>query len=131
MPSGFNFYSAQTQAWVPLGLDFQLNQYWMLVVTFARLQAGTTLSQAQAELRAIYRASRPGRKARDFEPVVLDLHGEFTLLAGRTLRPTIMAVFAVVLLALLIACLNVSPTFCLPGWLIASANWRCALRMSS
>ena len=40
--------------------------------------------------------------------MVYDLHGEFTFLAGRNLRPTLVLVFAAVLLVLLIACLNVA-----------------------
>jgi len=108
MPPEFSFYPGPTQAWILLGPDFQPDQDQMLVGIFARLKPGATLAQAQTELRALYRGLHPGSAARDFEPVVYDLHGEFTFLAGRTLRTTLMIVFAAVLLVLLIACLNVA-----------------------
>ena len=108
MPEGFSFYPTQTQAWMLLGPDFEPDQDRMLVGIFARLKAGVTLAQAETELRSLYRALHPGRESRDFEPVTYPLHGEFTFLAGRTLRTTLILVFAAVLLVLLIACLNVA-----------------------
>jgi predicted permease len=108
MPEGFSFYPMQTQAWVLLGPDFQPDQDKMLVGIFARLKPGVALAQAQAELRSLFRPIHPEREMGDFEPVVYDLHGEFTFLAGRTLRTTLILVFASVLLVLLIACLNVA-----------------------
>lgn len=108
MPEGFGFYPTQTQAWVLLGPEFQQDQSRMLVGIFARLKPGVTLAQAQTELRSLYRAIHPTGETRDFEPVVYELHGEFTFLAGRTLRITLVLVFAAVLFVLLIACLNVA-----------------------
>jgi len=108
MPKNFSFYPAQTQAWILLGPDFQPDQDKMLAGIFVRLKPGVTLAQAQAELRGLFRAIHPDRETSDLEPVVLDLHGEFTFLAGRTLRTTLIIVFAAVLLELLIACLNVA-----------------------
>jgi len=108
MPEAFSFYPGQTQAWVLLGPDFQPNQDKMLVGIFARLKPGVTPDQAETELRRLFRALHPGPETRDFEPVVYDLHGEFTFLAGRTLRTTLVLVFSAVLLVLLIACLNVA-----------------------
>src|SRR5882762_7855974 len=108
MPEGFSFYPIQTQAWILLGPDFQPDQDRMNVGIFARLKPGVTLARAQTELRSLYRAIHTGREASDFEPVVYDLHGEFTFLAGRTLRTTLILVFTAVLLVLLIACLNVA-----------------------
>src|SRR5882762_10413184 len=108
MPEGFSFYPIQTQAWILLGPDFQPDQDRMNVGIFARLKPGVTLARAQTELRSLYRAIHTGREASDFEPVVYDLHGEFTFLAGRNLRTTLILVFAAVLLVLLIACLNVA-----------------------
>jgi len=104
MPANFSFYPGQTQAWILLGPGFQPDQDRMLVGIFARLKPGVTLAQAQTELRGLYRP----RESRDFAPVVYDLHGEFTFLAGRTLRATLITVFGAVLLVLLIACLNVA-----------------------
>ena len=108
MPETFSFYPAQTQAWVLLGPDYQADQGKLLVGIFARLKPGVTLAQAEAELRSLYRALHPDIATRDFEPVVYDLHGEFTFLAGRTLHTTLILVFSAVLLVLLIACLNVA-----------------------
>jgi putative ABC transport system permease protein len=108
MPANFTFYPAQTQAWILLGPNFEADQNSMLVGIFARLRPGVTLAQAEADARTIYRAIHPSRAERDFEPVVYNLHGEFTFLAGRTLRTTLVLVFASVLLVLLVACLNVA-----------------------
>ena len=108
MPERFSFYPSQTQAWILLGPDFQPGQDGMLVGIFVRLKPGATLAQAETELRGIHRAIHPDGEARDWEPIVRDLHGEFTFLAGRTLRTTLVLVFAAVFLVLLIACLNVA-----------------------
>ena len=108
MPARFGFYPTQTQAWILLGPNFEAHQDQMLVGIFARLKPGVTLARAQTELRSRYRAIHTAGETRDFEPVVYDLHGEFTFLAGRTLRTTLVLVFAAVLLVLLIACLNVA-----------------------
>jgi putative ABC transport system permease protein len=80
----------------------------MQVGIFARLKEGVTTTQAQAELRDLYRAIHRSGETREFQPVVYDLQGEFTFLAGRTLRRTLMVAFGAVLLVLLIACLNVA-----------------------
>jgi len=80
--------------------------HFMSVV--ARLKPGVTIAQAATELRSIFRAIHPEDETRDFEPLVSDLHGEFTFLAGRNLRTTLILVFASVLLVLLISCLNVA-----------------------
>lgn len=108
MPERFGFYPTVAQAWILLGPGFQADQDRMLVGIFARLKPGVTLEQAQTELRGFYRGLHPEPGTRDFEPVVYDLHGEFTFLAGRTLRTTVLLAFGAVLLVLLIACLNVA-----------------------
>ena len=107
MPERFSFYPGQTQAWVLLGPGFHPEPD-MLVGIFARLKPGVTAAQAQSEVRSLYRAIHTEGETRYFEPAVYDLHGEFTFLAGRTLRTTLIVVFAAVLLVLLIACLNVA-----------------------
>jgi putative ABC transport system permease protein len=108
MPERFSFYPRQTQAWILLGPRFQPRQDQMLVGIFARLKPGVTRAQAETELRSLFRAIHPGVDQQDFEPVVYDLNGEFTFLAGRTLRTTLILLFAAVLLVLLTACLNVA-----------------------
>jgi putative ABC transport system permease protein len=108
MPEGFAFYPRQTQAWVLLEPGFQPDQDRMLAGIFGLLKPGVTLAQAQAELHGLFRAIHHDAETRDFEPIVYDLHGEFTFLAGRNLRTTLIVVFAAVGLLLLIACLNVA-----------------------
>ena len=108
MPENFSFYPSQTDAWVLAGPDFEREKDHALVGIFARLKPGVTLAQAQAELRSLYHALHTSAESRDFEPIVLDLQGEFTFLAGRTLRTTLMLVLGAVLLVLLIGCLNVA-----------------------
>lgn len=107
MPERFSFYPSPAQAWVLLGPDYP-DRAKMLVGIFARLKPGVTAARTETELRSLYRASHTTGESRDFQPVVYDLHGEFTFLAGRTLRTTLILVFAAVLLVLLIACLNVA-----------------------
>jgi putative ABC transport system permease protein len=107
MPESFQFYPRQAQMWILLGPNFQPAPD-MLVGIFARLKPGVTRAQAEAELHRLYRAIHPSGETRDFEPTVNDLRSEFTFLAGRTLRVTLIVVFAAVLLVLLIACLNVA-----------------------
>ena len=108
MPANFGFYPGPTQAWILLGPAFQADIDHLLVGIFARLKPGVTLAQVEAELRGLYRGIHPNGESRDFQPIVYGLHGEFTFLASRTLRITLLLVFAAVLLVLLIACLNVA-----------------------
>jgi putative ABC transport system permease protein len=108
MAENFTFYPRQTEAWILLGPGFQPDQDRMLVGIFARLKPGVTLTQAGTELRIIFRAIHLEGESRDWEPIVNDLHGEFTFLAGRNLRTTLILVFGAVLLVLLISCLNVA-----------------------
>ncbi|MBI2687296.1 MAG: ABC transporter permease [Acidobacteria bacterium] len=108
MPPTFGFYPRQTQAWILLGPNFTPGQNDMLVGIFGRLRPGVTTAQAEAELIGIYRALHKEIETRDFQPIVRDLHSEFTTLAGPNLRSTLLLVFASVLLVLLIACLNVA-----------------------
>jgi putative ABC transport system permease protein len=103
MPARFAFYPSQAQAWLLMGPDLQRQAG---VGVFARLIHAATLSAAQTELAQLYAATNPADAAR-FEPQVFDLHGEFTFLASRTLRTTLMVALSAVGLLLLIACLNV------------------------
>jgi predicted permease len=108
MPREFAFYPAVAALWNLMGPEFQPPRERMIVGTFARLKPGVSIAQAQAEIAAAHRAMHAGDEWRDFEPVVYDLHSEFTFLASRTLRSTLALVFAAVLLVLWIACLNVA-----------------------
>jgi putative ABC transport system permease protein len=108
MPERFSFYPRATQAWMLLRPASLPGQERLAVGIFARLKPGVTLAQAEGELRGLYRAIHPEAAAQDFEPLVHDLHSEFTFLAGRTLRTTLILLFAAVLLVLFTACLNVA-----------------------
>lgn len=108
MPASFSFYPVQTNMWILLGPDFEPPREKASVGIFARLKPGVTREQAQAEVTSMHHALHGRDFWRDVEPRVYDLHDQFTFLASRTLRVTLIVVFAAVLLVLLIACLNVA-----------------------
>ena len=108
MPANFRFYPRQASLWVLLGPDFTPPREQVSVGIFARLKPGVTREQAQAEIAAMHRALHPSGFWSRIEPAVYDLHGEFTFLASRTLRSTLLVVFTAVLLVLLIACVNIA-----------------------
>lgn len=108
MPENFVFYPAGADMWVLLGPEFRPQREGIFVGIFARLKPGVTLARAQAEIEALHRALHSGDREKELEPEARGLHGEFTFLASRTLRTTLIVVFTAVLLLLLIACLNVS-----------------------
>lgn len=103
MPPGFSFFPKGTDAWIRIEPGMQPE-----VGIFARLKPGVTFAGAQRELAVLHRAIHPEGVWHDIEPAVYDLHGEFTFLASRTLRTTLIVAFAAVALVLLIACLNVA-----------------------
>jgi len=102
MPAEFAFFPSRAQGWLLIKPDFPKQ---VGVGVFARLAPGATLAAAQTELQRLYTASNPN--AARFEPQVFDLHGEFTFLASRTLRTTLLVALSAVALLLSIACLNV------------------------
>ncbi len=109
MPPGFVFYPAAVQMWTLLVPDFQPRRDQLAVGIFARLRPSATLAQAQSEVESIYAALHRGdRLERDLSPLVYPLQQEFTWLASRTLRATLLALTGAVTLVLLIACLNVA-----------------------
>lgn len=108
MSASFSFYPNAAQMWILLGPDFEPPREQANVGIFARLKRGVTREQAQSEIAPLHRAAHPAGFWHDFEPAVYDLHGEFTFLASRTLRITLIVAFAAVALVLLIAALNVA-----------------------
>src|SRR5262249_8907361 len=102
MPEGFSFYPPATDI-------------WRLVETppmnsgiFGRLKPGVTPQQAQAELESVYRGLHASDDWKDLAPTVNDMQQQFTFLAGRNLRTTLLILLGAVLLVLLIACVNVA-----------------------
>lgn len=110
MPARFAAYPPEAQIWsLILPNDPRLRNYFG-VFMIARLKPGITIPQASSELTALHQAlhehETDGEK--DFTPLVSRLQDQFTWLAGRNLRTTLVVVFASVLLVLLIACLNIA-----------------------
>lgn len=109
MPSSFAFYPPAAEAWILLTPDFSPPPAKIPLGIFARLRPGVTIAQAQAEVSALHAAlNRSDGEERDLEPLVADLHGEFTFLAEARLRATLWIVAAAVTFVLLIVCLNVA-----------------------
>jgi predicted permease len=109
MPERFAAYPPETQLWtLILPNDPRLRGYFG-VFMIARLRPGVGIAQARAELGALHRAlhAHASNGEQDFTPLVSPLQDQFTWLAGRNLRMTLVVVFASVLLVLVIACLNI------------------------
>lgn len=110
MPQRFAVYPPETQIWtLILPNDPRLRAYFG-VFMIARLKPGIGIAQATAELSALHQAlhAHNSNGEKDFTPLVSALQDQFTWLAGRNLRTTLVVVFASVLLVLLIACMNVA-----------------------
>ena len=103
MPPKFSFYPPEADLW-------RLDRAAMppLAGIFGRLKPGVTQAQAQADLEAIFHGVHTTDEFRDFAPTVKDLQAQFTFLAGRNLRTTLLILLGAVVLVLLIACVNVA-----------------------
>ena len=107
MPPGFAFLppEAPVAMWALLPRPAQTNK--LAVGVFARLRPGVSMAAAQAEVAALHhQLHQNDRWGKQTEPVVYDLHGEFTWLTGRNLRLTLIVLFAAVGFVLLICCVN-------------------------
>jgi predicted permease len=111
MPRGFHFPSGSVQLWIPLRNDpTQTEDYWGFgwMPAVARLRPGTTLSQAQEELRAL----RPTIAAMfpwpapswNMDATVVRLQEDLV----RDVRRKLLVLQAAVGIVLLIACANVA-----------------------
>jgi putative ABC transport system permease protein len=110
MPEPFAFYPAAADMWSLITPNReQLPGSYKGVGVFGRLRAGVSLERAQAELAALHKQLHGSDGyATAFRPTVFPLQEEFTWLAGRNLRLTLMVLFAAVSFVLLIACANVA-----------------------
>ena len=109
MPAAFAFYPEQTNLWTLITPDFKPNWEAFLVGVFGHLKPGVSLAAAQAEMSLLHdRFHQNDKVERDWVPVVYPLQEEFTWLAGRNLRLSLMVLFAAVSFVLVIACVNVA-----------------------
>jgi putative ABC transport system permease protein len=110
MPDAFRFapfWQTQAQLWVPLELNpRRLDRAGRSLRLFARLADGVTLDAARAEVRVLN-----DRLVQEHPDTNRGLTSGVALLAdksGRSVRPMIVATFAMAAIVLLIACANVS-----------------------
>ena len=111
MPSGFVFFPLPTDLWTLITASSELdrNPERNGVAVFGRLKPGVSRASAEAELQLRARQIDQGRGfGVEIEPVAFDLQQEFTWLAGRNLRLSLMVLFAAVGFVLVIACVNVA-----------------------
>ena len=109
MPAGFAFYPEAAELWTLITPDFKPNWDAFVVGIFGHLKPGVTMASAQAEMSLLHERLHKADKAeRDWEPVLYPLQQEFTWLAGRNLRLSLVVLLAAVSLVLLIACVNVA-----------------------
>ena len=115
MPKGFSFYPAAANAWslITPSSEFEQKPWESMTGVFGLLKPGVTRAQAEAELNAIEKRILPEAPASlgaltSSMPVILDLHDNFTWLAGGNLRTALLALSSAVALILLMACLNVA-----------------------
>lgn len=114
MPREFQFYPKQTDLWtLSTANSSEVTQPVNSITgVFGRLKPGVTIAAAEDELTSIHRqtaAQAPaGNWLLGYVPRVYPLQEEFTWLAGRNLRQSLIVVFAAMCLVLLVACVNVA-----------------------
>jgi len=112
MPASFQFPSARTQVWVPLGLDARNTvSYWAAdyMPIVGRLRPGATMTSALADVQVFQSRIRPRFPWRmpdawNRNLTVISLQ---EALVG-DVRPQLLILFAAVALVLIIACANVA-----------------------
>lgn len=111
MPPGFTFYPDAAAMWMLITPDSAIarNPVRSRVAVFGRLKAGVTPEAARGDLAGLYQQAHQGdTRNKDNTPLVAPLQGEFTWLAGRNLRLSLIVLFAAVVCVLLIACVNIA-----------------------
>ncbi|PYR53267.1 MAG: hypothetical protein DMF89_00020 [Acidobacteria bacterium] len=112
MPPGFVFFPEPTAMWrliTPNDALVRDPEHTGGVGVFGRLKPGVTLATAEVELKLLSGRIDGGRRyGTEMEPRVYPLQQEFTFLAGRNLRLSLIVLFAAVTVVLLIACVNVA-----------------------
>lgn len=113
MPRDFSFYPKQTELWrlITPNSHFTQKPWDMPIGVFGLLKPSVSRAAAEAELASIQNQiihEDPSLAAMKLQPNVIDLQWEFTWLTGRSLRQGLIILFAVVVLVLLIACVNVA-----------------------
>lgn len=111
MPAAFVFFPEPTSLWTLITPNHRIarNPDRFGVGVFGRLKPGISKDRAESEVRVL--ASQVDAGARfgaEMEPTVRPLQEEFTWMAGRNLRLSLLVLFAAVSCVLLIACVNVA-----------------------
>lgn len=105
MPAGFAFYPEAASMWSLVTESADTEH--LITGVFGHLKAGVSMPSAQSELRMLH-AKADARHGAEMEPVVYPLQEEFTWLASRSLRITLLLLFGAVGFVLLIGCVNVA-----------------------
>jgi predicted permease len=114
MPRGFDFYPKSTSLWTLITPDsaFFKDPLESVIGIFGRLNPGVTLANAESEMAALHQSVKSEAPAGNWvghiAPIVRDMREQFTWLAGRNLRTTLLVLSAAVTFVLLIACVNVA-----------------------
>jgi putative ABC transport system permease protein len=111
MPAGFTFYPEETELWTLITPRSRIarNPDRFGLAVFGRLKRGISREGAETEVRVLASHINDGiRYGSKMEPAVYPLQHEFTWLAGRNLRLSLLVLFAAVSFVLLIACVNVA-----------------------
>ena len=109
MPASFTFYPEQAELWTLLTPNSPLlaKPDDLSIGIFARVRRGTSLPAAQEELAALHRRAHVhDRHGHETQARIYSLKEEFTWLASRTLRLSLLILFVAVAFVLLIACMN-------------------------
>jgi predicted permease len=115
MPKSFSFYPKEANAWsliTPSG-PFAKKPWESMTGVFGLLKPGVSRSQAQDELNAMQKRIQPEvppalSQLAATTAIVLNLHDNFTWLAGRNLRTGLLVLLGAVGIVLMMACLNVA-----------------------